>query len=116
MEYRIGKYEFNSKEQAEDKINALKVEIEEELVANHKHGISVLGHIVVEQREYDAEGNEVKAPILSDKYHVDVAWCVDDLEELDHPYGWKSYAVQVDGEGLHSFSGMNYQSLKLWKN
>ena len=37
----------------------------------------------------------------------------DENEEIDHPYGWKSYAVEIDGDGVHSFFGLSYDSLKL---
>ena len=48
---------------------------------------------------------KTKAPVLSDKYSVDVLW--KDLEEtdedgnvtIDHPYGWKSKAIDLDDEG-----------------
>ena len=33
------------------------------------------------------------------------------LEE--HPYGWKSAAVTVEGQGVHSFYGVDYQENKI---
>jgi hypothetical protein len=41
-----------------------------------------------------------------------------DLEEQEngstnHPYGWATYSVNISGEGLHSFLGLEYQDLKL---
>ena len=108
----IGKYQFKDQKTAEAKIKALGVETDEDgnEYPTHSHAIVKLGHIVLEQGEYDAEGNEIKAPVLSDKYHLDVAW--KDLES--HPYGWKSSAVAVtDGNGVHSFYGINYQENKM---
>ena len=107
---RISKYEFDSKEQAETKINALGVATDENgnEYPTHKHTIVELGHIVKEQAEYDADGNETKAAVLSDKYHVDALFKGLD----DHPYGWKSYAFDIDDEGTHSFLGLSYTSLK----
>lgn len=135
---RIAKYEFNSKEQAQEKIDALKVEVENidgelELVAQHRHTIVELGNIVIEQGEYDEEGNEITAPVLSDKYHVDVLWNGSEIEtveeeavldedgnvvtpavtSIDHPYGWKTYAVDLDHEGVHGFLGISYLANKL---
>ena len=26
-----------------------------------------------------------------------------EVVSYDHPYGWKSYAVDIDGDGVHSF-------------
>ena len=107
---KIAKYEFDSKEQVETKINALGTAIDEDgnEYPTHKHTIVHLGHIVEQQGQYDEEGNETVAPVLSDKWHVDVLWKGID----DHPYGWKSYAVDIDGDGVHSFLGLSYNSYK----
>jgi hypothetical protein len=132
---KIGKYEFNSKQQAQEKIDALGTATDENgnEYPTHKNTIVQLGNIVLEQGEYDEEGEEITAPVLSDKWHVDVAW--DDSEittveeeavldeegmivtpevvSVNHPYGWKSYAVEIEGDGVHSFFGLSYESLKL---
>lgn len=107
---RAGKYEFDSKEQAETKIKALGTAQDEDgnEYPTHKHTIVHLGHIVEQQGQYDIDGNETVAPVLSSKYHVDVLW--KGIEE--HPYGWKSYAVDIDGDGVHSFLGLSYNSYK----
>jgi len=114
---RIAKYEFDSKEQAETKINALGVATDENgnEYPTHKHTIVQLGNIVLQQGEYDEDGNETVAPILSDKWHVDVLWKDLEADEdgvIDHPYGWKSYAVDIDGDGVHSFLGLSYNAHK----
>jgi len=107
---KIAKYAFDSKEQAETKINALGIATDENgnEYPTHKHTIVQLGNIVLQQGEYDEEGNEIVAPVLSDKWHVDALF--KDLD--DHPYGWKSYAVDIDGNGVHSFLGLDYNSYK----
>ena len=132
---RISKYEFNSKEQAQEKIDALGTATDENgnEYPTHKSTIVQLGNIVLEQGEYDEEGEEVTAPVLSDKWHLDVAWSdaeITTVEEeavldeegmvvtpevvsVNHPYGWKSYAVEIEGDGVHSFFGLSYESLKL---
>lgn len=118
---KIGKYEFDSLEQAEDKITALGVATDDDgnTYPTHKHCIVKLGYIVLEQGEYNEEGEETKAPVLSDKYHLDVLW--KGLEPVDaeaevlvysHPRGWKSYAVEIDGNGVHSFMGLDYNEYK----
>ena len=114
---RIAKYEFLNKEQAETKINALGTATDEDgnEYPTHKHTIVHLGNIVEQQGQYDEEGNEVVAPVLSDKWHVDVLWKDLEADEdgvIDHPYGWKSYAVDIDGDGVHSFLGLSYNSYK----
>ena len=132
---RISKYEFNSKEQAQEKIDALGTATDENgnEYPTHKSTIVQLGNIVLEQGEYDEEGEEITAPVLSDKWHLDVAWSDSDITTVEeeavldeegmvvtpevvsvnHPYGWKSYAVDIEGDGVHSFFGLSYESLKL---
>lgn len=108
---RVGKYEFNSKEQAESKIRALGVETNEDGIeySTHSHAVVTLGHIVVQEGTYDENGDVITEPVLSEKYHVDVMW--DGLDS--HPYGWASYAVVPSDEGLHSFLGIKYKEHKL---
>ena len=104
---RISKYAFNSKEQAQSKIDAL---------GTTQSSIVQLGNIVLEQGEYDENGEETTAPVLSDKWHLDVLWDDSEItenEEVDHPYGWKSYSIDIDGNGVHSFFGLDYEYLKL---
>ena len=82
---KIGKYAFKDKATADSKIKSLP--------KKHSHSIVKLGKIV-----------------KSNKFHIDVLW-----EGLDdHPYGWKSSAVGVaDGNGVHSFYGIDYQTNKI---
>jgi len=114
---KISKYEFDSREQAETKIDALGTATDEDgnEYPTHKHTIVHLGNIVLEQGEYDEEGEETVAPVLSDKWHVDVLWNgleADEDGKVDHPYGWKSKSVNIEGDGVHAFFGLNYDSLK----
>ena len=118
---KISKYEFDSQEQAESKIAALPHATDEDGndYATHSHTIVKLGHIVLTAGVYDEEGNETQAPVLSDKYCVDVLW--KDLEETDedgnvtinHPYGWAGKALDLDDEGVHGFFGVKYQDNKM---
>jgi len=107
---KIGKYEFESKEQAESKIRSLGVQEDENGVEtpSHPHSIFKIGNIVLEPAEYDEEGEVTKEAVYSTKYSVDALFV--GLE--DHPYGWKSYYVDVKGEGVHSFMGLKYQDYK----
>lgn len=118
---KIGKYEFDDSVQAESKINALGVSTDEygNTYPTHKHCIVKLGYIVLEQGEYNEDGEEVKAPILSDKYHVDVLW--KGLEPVDaeaevlsyvEPSGWEANRIELDNNGVHSFMGLDYQLYK----
>ena len=90
---KIGKYEFDSESQAVSKIEALG--------NDHDHLIVHLGTI---------EGSE--------KWHVDVLWShtyenTKKVEPESHPYGWKSYSVDPDDNGIHMFFGLDYKSYKL---
>ncbi len=118
---KISKYEFNSQSDAESKMAALPHATDEDgnNYPTHKHTIVKLGHIVLQQGEYDGHGNEIQPPVLSDKYCVDVLW--KDLEETDedgnvtinHPYGWAGKALDLDDEGVHGFFGVSYQDNKM---
>ena len=113
----IAKYEFTSKEQAQTKIDALGVSTDENgnESPNHKHTIVSLGHIVLEQAVIDEDGEIETEAVLSSDWHVDVLWSNLEADEdgtIDHPYGWKSKSVNIDGDGVHAFFGLNYDSLK----
>ena len=118
---KIGKYQFDSKEQADSKIEALGVATDEDgnIYPTHKHSIVHLGNIVLEQGTYDEEGNEITPPVLSESYHIDVCWDLSDSFDedgnpvyADHPFGWKTYSVDLDDNGVHSFMGLNYADHK----
>ena len=108
---KIGKYSFDSREQAQTKIDALGTATDEEgnEYSTHKNTIVHLGNIVLEQGEYDSEGIELVAPVLSSKWHVDVLW----TDKIAHPYGWATRAVDLNNEGRHSFLGLSYVSNKI---
>ncbi len=118
---KISKYEFDDEASALSKIAALPHATDEDGndYATHSHTIVKLGHIVLTAGVYDEEGNETQAPVLSDKYSVDVLW--KDLEETDedgnvtinHPYGWAGKALDLDDEGVHGFFGVKYQDNKM---
>ena len=119
---KIAKYEFDSQAQAESKIEALGVATDEDgnTYPTHKHSIVKLGNITLQQGTYDEDGNEVTPPVLSDKYHVDVLWNLSDdtyddegnVVYADHPYGWKTYSVDLNDNGVHSFMGLDYTKYK----
>ena len=107
--HKIGKYEFDSREQAQTKIDSLGTATDEDgnEYPTHKNTIVHLGNIVLEQGEYDEEGEEITAPILSDKYCVDVLW--NDKEDIAIQ-DWSAYEVIIEGEGVHSFFGLSYSA------
>ena len=110
----IGKYEFNDKEQAKEKIEDLGVDYDFDgnQYPTHNHTIVELGNIVLQKGEYEIKDGEmqmIKEPILSENYHIDVIWS--DLEK--HPYGWKTYSCDLDTEGMHSFYGLSYLEYKI---
>lgn len=107
MGYLFKKYEFNSQEQAEEKIAALPHDTDDEgnewLSGNHT--IVKLGYIWITEPVFDEELDEFTSEgEQSDKYSVDVLW--EDLDES--PYGWKSYEITVEGNGVHTFAGWNF--------
>ena len=92
---KFRKYEFGSQSAATTKINALGVD--EEGNPTHSHSIVRLGHIVLTDGEYDEEGEEITAPILSDNYHVDVLW------QGEPESSWDSAMVWCEPMGVHTF-------------
>ncbi len=118
---KLGKYAFDNKAQADSKIEALGVATDEDgnIYPTHKNSIVHLGHIQIEAGTFDSEGNEITPPVLSDKYHIDACWMLNDSTDedgnpvyADHPFGWKTYSVDLDDNGVHSFMGLNYADHK----
>jgi hypothetical protein len=114
---KIGKYAFNSKQQAQDKIDALGVAEDEEgnNYPTHSHTIVELGYEVISEAIINEEGEVVEEAVFGTDYLVDVLWNgleADEDGEIDHPYGWKSYSIEIGGEGVHSFMGLKFQDYK----
>ena len=114
---KISKYAFDSREQVETKIASLGTATDEDgnEYPTHKHTIVHLGNIVLEQAVIDEDGEIETEAVLSEDWHVDVLWNGLEADEdgiVDHPYGWKSKSVNIDGDGVHAFFGLNYDSLK----
>lgn len=137
MAHIFKKYEFQDEATAESRIAALPSATDEEgnSYPTHSHTIVKLGYLVVTEGTYDEEGNELTAPVLSDKYSVDVLWNKEELQkvieeavydeegnlvkeavtETDYPYGWSSKEVQYDEgwvspNGAHTFFGWSFNS------
>ena len=112
----ISKYEFTDEAQFKSKWDALH-ELDEEgnLIPKFRFAKVELGNIVLTDGTYDEDGVELSAFIISDKHHVDIVWFLEDgfnedgeLIAKDHPYGWKSYSVDIDTEGSHGIAGVSY--------
>lgn len=86
---------FGSQAAFTTKLTALGVD--EEGNPTHSHSIVRLGHIVLTDGEYDEEGNETTAPVLSDNYHVDVLW------QGEPESSWDSAMVWCKPVGIHVF-------------
>jgi len=105
---KVGKYEFKSKEQALSKIEGLphKADVDGIKHPNYKHIITHLGSVIKEDAEFE-NGVMIKDPVYG-VYRLDVLWI--DIEE--NPYGWKTYEIDLDNEGLHTF-GLSYLENKI---
>ena len=88
----IRKYEFVDEAAANTAIDLLRDE-----EGNLTQSVVKLGFIVKTAGEYDEEGNEVTAPVLSEKYAVDVSWSGEPHAE------WESAMVFPTPLGVHSF-------------
>jgi len=118
---KIGKYEFTNESTAKSKIAALGTATGDDgnTYPTHKHCVVELGNITITPGDYDEEGNEVEAPVLSELYHIDVLWKgLDPIDteaetlEYTHPDGWADYAVEIEDNGVHAFMGLDYADYK----
>jgi len=132
MKYLFKKYEFQDEATAQTRIDALPhSEVDGESHPSHSHTVVKLGNVVVEQGTYDEEGEELTAPVLADKYSVDVLWKASEITEeteaavldeegnvitpavteIDYPYGWSSKEIEIEeGNGVHTFAGWSYSN------
>ena len=88
----IRKYEFVDEAAANAAIDLLRDE-----EGNLTQSVVRLGFIVKTAGEYDEEGNEVTAPVLAEKYAVDVSWDGEQHAE------WEEHIVFTTPLGVHSF-------------
>ena len=99
MKRIVKKYEFNTEATAKKYIAELWVEDEQ---GNKVRKEPYIAHVVElgfiqSGGEWDAEGNVIVEPIVSEKYSVDVLW-ESEVEER-----WNKYEIQVEGKGVHEF-------------
>jgi hypothetical protein len=120
MKLNIGKYVFNSEEQAKSKIKALGVSTDEEgnEYPTHKHAVVELGLEQLSEDIYSEDGELLHEAVYGTGYLVDVLWrnLAEEDGSVSHPYGWATYSVNVSGKGIHSFLGLKYQELKITNN
>ena len=88
----IRKHEFVDEAAANAAIDLLRDE-----EGNLTQSVVKLGFIVKKAGEYDEEGNEVTAPVLAEKYAVDVSWDGEPHAE------WEEHIVFPTPLGVHSF-------------
>ena len=98
-------YIFDSEEQYEQKIQALKEKYEEEEKPFYS-SVILNEYKVLEQATYDEEGNELTPKTIDNtKFLVNMFWRgieIDEQGKGQHPYGWKTYAkhpITPDFEG-----------------
>jgi hypothetical protein len=103
----IKKYIFSDEQKANELIDALGVDTNENdvIYQTHQNHVVKLANIVLNNSEFDNEGNEIKTPILSEKYHVDVCWVDENDSNISK---WSKYEIILDNEGVHSFFGLKY--------
>lgn len=86
------KYEFESEELAQTRINALE---------EQEHEVIELGYLQADEDNLGA-------------YSVDVLWNVEELGfeedgDIDYPYGWRTKEIEVEGNGVHTFAGWTFE-------
>ena len=105
---KYGKYVFDTKEQAEEKIAALYLGENGEPISV-PHDIRKVGHEILSEAEIDSEGNITKERVESDKYLVDVCWNHPSI--VSHPEGWGEYSVEPTSS-KHGFMGVDFNEHK----
>jgi hypothetical protein len=118
MKYIFKKYEFESQYLAETRIAALPHTKDEDgnSYPSHSHTVVKLGYIFTEQPTFDEDGEVLTEGVQSDMYSIDVLWNASEITETDeegnqkinYPYGWSSKEIEVEGNGVHTFFGINY--------
>lgn len=107
----VKKYEFENESIVDSLIENLGVDTDEDgnEYPTHQNAIVKIGYFILTNGEYDDELNEIKAPILYDKFCVDVCW----NDENDNAINdWFEFEISIDNEGIHSFAGVKYISDK----
>ena len=66
--------------------------------AKGTHAVVYLGNIVLENAEYDSQGNEIKPPVLSDKYHADI------MVDGSFKFGDNEVKIKEGEKPIHSFA------------
>jgi len=86
------KYEFVDEEAVNEAIDLLR-----DKEGNLTQSVVKLGHIVKVKGVYDEQGNEITAPVFSDKYAVDVSWDSEPHAE------WEEFIVWPTPMGIHNY-------------
>ena len=86
------KYEFVDEAAVNKAIDLLR-----DKEGNLTQSVVKLGHIVKVKGVYDEQGNEITAPVFSDKYAVDVSWDSEPHAE------WEEHIVFPTPLGVHNF-------------
>ena len=118
MKYIFKKYEFDNQSQGQGVIDALP-SVEDEDGNNqpsHHHSVVKLGYLWTTEPTYNEEGEVETEGVKSDKYSVDVLWKASQITEFDeegngsivYPDGWGSKEITVEGNGVHTFAGLNF--------
>lgn len=108
MSIKIGKYEFDNKEQFNKEIESFyKVAENGKKVAKIKFSAVELGNIVLKRAVKKAD-EIIEEAVVSNKWHVDILFY--DLEE--QPASLVAFFVDVNSNGSHGFAGLNYNDYK----
>ena len=107
MAHIVKKYEFENESIVDSLITNLGAETDDDVIEypTHENHIVKIGFFMEIPPVFDDKGNEIKAPILYDKFCVDVLW----RDENDSAIAdWSAYEITIQDEGVHKFAGINY--------
>ena len=119
-----GKYLFPSFEKAKEMKDDL-ISTEENPCKHTAHGLKpemtkavyekiiVADEVTGEEIEVDNKDVVLEESEPTGRWQLDVFWVFSEDEEIDHPYGWKKYALDLDSEGNNRIIGRKYLNDKL---
>ncbi len=103
-----GKYLFPSFEKAKEMKDSL-ISTEENPNSHQAFGL---------KQECIKEATEDEEAEYSDNWQLDVAWFdlpnegTEEEPKYDHPYGWKKYAIDINGKGNSRILRVDYNKVK----
>lgn len=83
---KLFKYEFVSKEELNSILQSIQTEENGQVTTPNLKAKVELGFMMLQNGSYDSQGNEITAPVISEKYCVDMIWKEDTQAQEFEPF------------------------------